>query len=214
MLLEFIRHDLVKLNQELPKNHLITWTSGNVSIRDPQSGLVAIKPSGVYYEDLTAESFVVLDLHGKVVEGSHKPSSDTASHLLIYRERPDVNGVVHTHSPYATAFAAIGKPVPVYLTAQADEFGGPIPCAGFGLIGGEDIGRLVVDNIGKSMACLLKNHGVFTIGPSGKNAVKAAVMVEDVCRTIWIARQLGQPDEIPPEMVEKLHYRYTHEYGQ
>jgi L-ribulose-5-phosphate 4-epimerase len=214
MYLEAIRHELVQLHLELPKNNLVTWTGGNASIRDPQSGLVVIKPSGVRYEDLRAEDFVVLDLAGKNVEGNLKPSSDTASHLLIYRERPDVNGVVHTHSPYATAFAAIGKPIPVYLTAQADEFGGPIPCAGFGLIGGEDIGRLVVDNIGKSQACLLKNHGVFTIGPSGKSAVKAAVMIEDVCRTIWIARQLGQPDEIPPEMVEKLHYRYTHEYGQ
>jgi len=214
MLLETIRQELVLLHLELPKNNLVTWTGGNASIRDPQTGLVVIKPSGVRYEDLRAEDFVVLDLQGKVLEGSLKPSSDTASHLLIYRERPDVNGVVHTHSPYATAFAAIGKPIPVYLTAQADEFGGPIPCAGFGLIGGEDIGRLVVDNIGKSMACLLKNHGVFTIGPSGKGAVKAAVMVEDVCRTIWIARQLGQPDEIPADMVEKLHYRYTHEYGQ
>jgi L-ribulose-5-phosphate 4-epimerase len=214
MQLESIREQLVKLHLELPRNNLVTWTSGNVSIRDAASGLVVIKPSGITYEDLRAEHFVILDVNGKVVEGSLKPSSDTASHLYIYRHRPDVFGVVHTHSPYATAFAAIGKSVPVYLTAQADEFGGSIPCAGFGLIGGEDIGKLVVENIGASSACLLKNHGVFTIGPSGKGAVKAAVMVEDVCRTIWIARQLGQPDEIPADMVEKLHYRYTHEYGQ
>ena len=214
MLLESIRSDLVKLHLELPKNNLVTWTSGNVSIRDKESGLVAIKPSGITYEDLRAEHFVILDVNGKVVEGSLKPSSDTASHLYIYRHRPDIFGIVHTHSPYATAFAAIGKPIPVYLTAQADEFGGPVPCAGLGMIGGEDIGKLVVENIGKSPACLLKNHGVFTIGPSGKAAVKAAVMVEDVSRTIWIARQLGEPDEIPAEMVEKLHYRYTHEYGQ
>ena len=214
MLLESIRQDLVKLHLELPKNNLVTWTSGNVSIRDQATGLVVIKPSGIMYEDLRADQFIILDVNGKVVEGSLKPSSDTASHLYIYRHRPDVFGVVHTHSPYATAFAAIGKPIPVYLTAQADEFGGPIPCAGFGLIGGEDIGKLVVENIGTSLACLLKNHGVFTIGPSGKGAVKAAIMVEDVARTIWLARQLGQPDEIPAEMVEKLHHRYTHEYGQ
>jgi L-ribulose-5-phosphate 4-epimerase len=214
MLLENIRQELVRLHLELPKNNLVTWTSGNVSIRDPQSGLVVIKPSGITYEDLRAEHFVVLDVNGKVIEGTLKPSSDTASHLYIYRHRPEVNGVVHTHSPYATAFAAVGKPIPVYLTAQADEFGGPIPCAGFGLIGGEDIGKLVVENIGSSAACLLKNHGVFTIGPSGKAAVKAAVMVEDISRTVWIAKQLGQPDEIPADMVEKLHHRYTHEYGQ
>lgn len=214
MYLEAIRNELVKLHLLLPKSNLVTWTSGNVSIRDPQSGLVAIKPSGVMYEDLTPEDMVVLDLDGKVVEGTKKPSSDTASHLYIYRQRPDVFGVVHTHSPYATAFAAIGKPIPVYLTAQADEFGGPIPCGGFALIGGEEIGKVVVDSIGKSPAIILKNHGVFTIGPSGKGAVKAAVMVEDVARTVWLAKQLGEPDQIPDEMVEKLHYRYTHDYGQ
>ncbi|MBN1371220.1 MAG: L-ribulose-5-phosphate 4-epimerase [Anaerolineaceae bacterium] len=214
MLLESIRHELVKLHLVLPQSNLVTWTSGNVSIRDKESGLVVIKPSGIMYEDLRAEHFVVLDVNGKVVEGSLKPSSDTASHLYIYRHRPDVFGVVHTHSAYATAFAANGMSIPVYLTAQADEFGGPVPCAGFGLIGGEDIGKLVVENIGSSPACLLKNHGVFTIGPSGKGAVKAAVMVEDVARTVWLARQLGQPEEIPADMVEKLHHRYTHEYGQ
>jgi L-ribulose-5-phosphate 4-epimerase len=212
--LESIRHELVKLHLLLPQSGLVTWTSGNVSIRDRESGLIAIKPSGVMYEDLTAEDMVVLDVDGKVVEGSKKPSSDTASHLYIYRQRPDVFGVVHTHSPYATAFAAIGKPIPVYLTAQADEFGGPIPCGPFALIGGEEIGKVVVDHIGNSPAIILKNHGVFTIGPTGKTAVKAAIMVEDVARTIWLARQLGEPDEIPAEMVEKLHYRYTHEYGQ
>jgi L-ribulose-5-phosphate 4-epimerase len=214
MLLEAIRHELVKLHLLLPASHLVTWTSGNVSIRDKETGHVAIKPSGLMYEDLTAEDMVVLDLDGRVVEGRRKPSSDTASHLYIYRHRPDVFGVVHTHSPYATAFAAIGKPIPVYLTAQADEFGGPIPCGGFALIGGEEIGKVVVDSIGASPAIILKNHGVFTVGPSGKGAVKAAVMVEDVARTIWLAKQLGEPDEIPPDMVEKLHYRYTHEYGQ
>lgn len=213
-MLESIRHELLKLHMVLPKSNLVTWTSGNVSIRDKESGYVVIKPSGITYEDLQAEDMVILDLNGKVVEGDKKPSSDTASHLYIYRQRPDVFGVVHTHSPYATAFAAIGKPIPVYLTAQADEFGGPIPCGGFALIGGEEIGKVVVDSIGSSPAIILKNHGVFTIGPSGKGAVKAAVMVEDVARTIWLARQLGEPDEIPADMVEKLHYRYTHEYGQ
>lgn len=214
MILESIRHELVKLHLLLPKSGLVTWTSGNVSIRDPQTGYIAIKPSGVMYEDLRAEDMVVLDENGKVIEGDKKPSSDTASHLYIYRSRADVFGVVHTHSAYATAFAAIGKPIPVYLTAQADEFGGPIPCGGFALIGGEEIGKVVVESIGPSPAIILKNHGVFTIGPSGKSAVKAAIMVEDVARTIWLAKQLGEPDQIPDDMVEKLHYRYTHDYGQ
>jgi L-ribulose-5-phosphate 4-epimerase len=157
---------------------------------------------------------VVVDLDGRVVEGGLSPSSDTASHLYIYRHRPDVGGIVHTHSPYATAFAAVGRPIPVYLTAQADEFGGPIPCGGFALIGGEEIGQVVVDAIGSSCAVLLKNHGVFTIGRDAEAATKAAVMVEDVARTTWLALQLGQPEEIAPADVEKLHHRYKNVYGQ
>ena len=199
---------------ELPKNGLVTWTGGNVSARDPETGYVVIKPSGVHYEDLRPEHMVVVDMEGQVVEGKLKFSSDTASHLYIYRHRSDVNGVVHTHSAYATAFAALGRPIPVYLTAMADEFGGPIPCGNFALIGGEDIGRVVVESIGDSQAVLLKNHGVFTIGKTAEAAVKAAVMTEDVARTVWLALQIGQPDEISPEDVAKLHYRYTHVYGQ
>ena len=199
---------------ELPRNGLVVWTGGNVSARDPESNLVVIKPSGVLYADLRPEDHVVLNLDGDIVEGGLKPSSDTASHLYIYRHRPDVNGVVHTHSSYATAFAALGKPIPVYLTAMADEFGGPIPCAGFALIGGEEIGKQVVEHIGTSPAVLLKNHGVFTIGSTARNAVKAAVMVEDVACTVWRALQLGQPDEIAPADVAKLHDRYMHVYGQ
>jgi L-ribulose-5-phosphate 4-epimerase len=199
---------------ELPKNNLVTWTSGNVSQRDPESGLVVIKPSGISFEDLRPEHHVVVDLEGNIVEGDLKPSSDTASHLYIYRHRPDINGIVHTHSPFATAFAAVGRSIPVYLTAMADEFGGPIPCAGFALIGGEEIGKQVIEHIGSSPAVLLKNHGVFTIGKDAKAAVKAAVMTEDVARTTFYALQLGQPEEIAPEDVAKLHYRYTHVYGQ
>ena len=213
-MLESLREKLWRLHLELPKQHLVAWTSGNVSERDTQTGYVMIKPSGVRYEDLRPEHMVVVDLDGKVIEGNLKVSSDTASHLYIYRNRPDVNGVVHTHSTYATAFAAVGKPIPVYLTAQADEFGGPIPCGGFALIGGEEIGKVVIESIGASKAVLLKNHGVFTIGSSAESAVKTAVMVEDIAHTVWLALQMGLPDEIPPEMVEKLHYRYTHVYGQ
>jgi L-ribulose-5-phosphate 4-epimerase len=213
-MLEQLKEQLWKLHLELPKNGLVTWTGGNISARDPETGLVAIKPSGIMYEDLRPEDHVVVDLEGDVVEGTLKPSSDTASHLYIYRHRPDVNGIVHTHSPYATAFAAVGRPIPVYLTAMADEFGGPIPCAGFALIGGEEIGQQVVEHIGDSPAVLLKNHGVFTVGKSARHAVKAAVMVEDVARTVWYALQIGQPDEIAPDDVAKLHYRYTHVYGQ
>jgi L-ribulose-5-phosphate 4-epimerase len=213
-MLDAIRDDLVRLHAELPRHDLVVWTGGNVSARDPETGLIAIKPSGVRYEDLTAESMVVLDLDGRIVEGTNKPSSDTASHLYIYRHRPDINGVVHTHSRYATAFAAVGRSIPVYLTAQADEFGGEIPCAGFAMIGDEQIGAQVVQTIGRSPAVLLKNHGVFTVGPTATAAVKAAVMTEDIAATVWAALQLGQPDLLPDDVVERLHLRYTTQYGQ
>jgi L-ribulose-5-phosphate 4-epimerase len=213
-MLENLREQLYQLHLELPKNNLVAWTSGNVRARDTNSGYVLIKPSGLRYEQLRPELMVIVDLDGNIIEGNLKPSSDTASHLYIYRHRSDVGGIVHTHSAYATAFAAVNKPIPVYLTAQADEFGGPIPCGGFALIGGEQIGKVVIESIGNSPAILLKNHGVFTIGPNAEGAVKAAVMVEDVARTSWLALQLGTPDEIGSEDLKKLHLRYTQEYGQ
>lgn len=213
-MLEELKSTVHRLHLELPKYRLVVWTGGNVSARDPDSGLVVIKPSGVQYEDLRAEDHVVLSLDGEQIEGELKPSSDTASHLYIYRHRPDVNGIVHTHSAYATAFAAVGRSIPVCLTAMGDEFGGPIPCAGFALIGGEQIGEQVVQHIGSSPAVLLKQHGVFTIGATVEAAVKAAVMVEDVARTMWLAMQLGHPEEIPSHLVAKLHDRYTNVYGQ
>jgi L-ribulose-5-phosphate 4-epimerase len=213
-MLEQLKAELVQLHLELPRHNLVVWTGGNVSGRDPETGLVVIKPSGIRYEALRPEHMVVVDLEGKVVEGSLKPSSDTYSHLYIYRQRPDVGGVVHTHSRYATAFAAVGKEIPCVLTAMGDEFGGPIPCAGFALIGDEAIGKIVVESIGKSPAVLLKNHGVFTIGKDAAAAVKAAVMTEDAAATVWLAMQIGVPDVIPQEDVDKLHHRYTHVYGQ
>jgi L-ribulose-5-phosphate 4-epimerase len=211
-----LREQVCALHQELPRNNLVMWTGGNVSARDPESGLVVIKPSGIRYEGLTPENMVVVDLDGRVVEGNYKPSSDTASHCYIYRHRPDLNGVVHTHSRYATAFAAVGQPIPCVLTAIADEFGGPIPCGGFALIGGEAIGEEVVKCLqgANSPAVLLQNHGVFTVGKTVEAAVKAAVMVEDVAATVWMAKQLGDPLPIPPEEVAKLHHRYTNVYGQ
>ncbi len=213
-MLKKLKEELVALHLELPKHNLVVWTGGNVSARDPETGLVAIKASGIRYEDMGPEHMVVLDLDGKVVDGKFKPSSDVYSHLYIYKHRPDVFGVVHTHSVYATAFAAVNRPIPVVLTAIADEFGGPIPCGGFALIGDDAIGKVVVDSIGKSPAVLLKNHGVFTIGKSAKAAVKAAVMTEDNAKTVWLALQIGTPDEIPQEDVDKLHDRYMNVYGQ
>jgi L-ribulose-5-phosphate 4-epimerase len=214
MLLKEIREELVVLNQALPENGLVVWTGGNVSIRDPKSGLIVIKPSGIMFPDLTVENMVVVDLDGKQIEGELEPSSDIASHLYIYRHREDVNGVVHTHSNYATAFAAVNQPIPAVLTAIGDEFGGPIPCGDFALIGSEEIGRAVLKAIGSGPAVLLRNHGVFTVGKSGRAALKAAVMVEDVAKTVWLAQQLGTPCEISEEDLQKLNQRYLNVYGQ
>jgi L-ribulose-5-phosphate 4-epimerase len=213
-MLEALREEVWQLHLELPKNGLVAWTGGNLSARDAETGYVVIKPSGVRYEHLRPEHMVILDLDGKIIEGELKPSSDTASHLYIYRHRTDVAGIVHTHSRYATAFAALGKPIPVVLTAIADEFGGSIPCGGFALIGGEEIGKIVIETIGDGPAVLLKNHGVFTVGKSAEAAIKAAVMAEDAAQSVWLALQIGQPDEISAEDVAKLHHRYTHVYGQ
>lgn len=213
-MLNTLRDEIYKLHLELIKNGLVAWTSGNVSGRDPETGLVVIKPSGIRYEDLTPESMVVVDLDGKVVEGNHKPSSDTFAHVYVYRHRPDVNGVVHTHSTFATAWAAVGRPIPAVLTAICDEFGGPVPVGAYAKIGGDEIGREIIRSIGDSPAVLMKNHGVFTIGKTPEAAVKAAVMVEDVARTVFYALQLGQPEEIPAEEIARAHRRYLEEYGQ
>ncbi|GIL12417.1 MAG: L-ribulose-5-phosphate 4-epimerase [Chloroflexi bacterium] len=216
MLLPELRAEVCALNNELPANNLVAWTSGNVSARDPETGLVVIKPSGVKFRDLTPENMVIVDLDGKVVEAAHKPSSDTASHCYIYRHRPDVFGVAHTHSRFATAFAALGRSIPCVLTAMADEFGGDIPCGGFALIGGEQIGKVVIETLAgsKSLAALLQNHGVFTIGKNAEEAVKAAVMTEDNAAIVWAALQLGEPLPISAEDIASLHHRYTHVYGQ
>jgi L-ribulose-5-phosphate 4-epimerase len=213
-LLAGLKAEVCRLNLELPRQGLVTWTSGNVSVRDPKTGLVVIKPSGVKFEDLKPEDQVVIDLDGKIVQGKKAPSVDAPTHLYIYQHRPDVMGVVHTHSQYATAFAALNRPIPVYLTAMADEFGCAIPCAPYAKIGGEGIGEMVVKHIGNSPGILLKNHGVFTVGKSGEAALKAAVMIEDIARTVHHALVLGKPDEIPADEVERLHRRYTEKYGQ
>jgi L-ribulose-5-phosphate 4-epimerase len=214
--IERIREQVCALHAQLLAHGLVVWTSGNVSARVPGADLMVIKPSGLAYADLTPESMVLCNLNGDVVEGSLKPSSDTAAHAFVYRKMPEVGGVVHTHSPYATAWAAAGRAIPCVLTAMADEFGGEIPIAPFALIGDAGIGELVVDALTghASAAVLLKNHGVFTIGPTPKDAVKAAVMCEDAARTVAIAESLGKPDLIPAADVESLHDRYKNVYGQ
>ncbi|TKR26900.1 L-ribulose-5-phosphate 4-epimerase [Cellulomonas hominis] len=217
------REVVATLHAELPRWELIVWTAGNVSQRvqvDPAgpsaADLLVIKPSGVTYDELTPESMVVCDLDGNLVDGTRSPSSDTAAHAYVYTHMPEVGGVVHTHSTYATAWAARAEPVPCVLTMMADEFGGPIPIGPFALIGDDSIGRGIVETLreSRSPAVLMQNHGPFTIGKDAKAAVKAAVMVEEVARTVHISRQLGDPLPIPQDRVDSLYARYQNVYGQ
>jgi L-ribulose-5-phosphate 4-epimerase len=211
-----VREQVTDLHAELVRNGLVAWTSGNVSARVPGSELVVIKPSGVTYDDLRPELMVVVDLDGRRVEGDLSPSSDTESHLYVYREMPDVGGVVHTHSSYATAWAARGEAIPCVITAMADEFGGDIPVGPFALIGADDIGKGVVATLSgsRSSAILMRNHGVFTIGKDARSAVKSAVMCEDVARAVHLARQLGPVQRLEQADIDSLHARYKNVYGQ
>ncbi|MET7402869.1 L-ribulose-5-phosphate 4-epimerase [Dactylosporangium sp. NPDC005572] len=211
-----LRKEVCDLHAQLIRWGLVTWTAGNVSARVPGEDLLVIKPSGVMYDELTSDHMVVCDLDGRLVEGDHAPSSDTEAHAYVYRHMPHVGGVVHTHSPYATAWAARGEPIPCSLTAMADEFGGDIPVGPFALIGSDAIGRGIVETLSghRSPAVLMRQHGPFTIGGNAKAAVKAAVMCEDVARTMHFARQLGSVERLPAAAVDSLHDRYQNVYGQ
>ena len=211
-----LRREVCALHAELPRNGLVAWTSGNLSARVPDEELMVIKASGVPYDELDPDAIVVCDLAGEVVEGSLQPSSDAATHGFVYREMPHVGGVAHTHSAYATAWAIRGEPIPCAMTAMADEFGGEIPVGPFALIGDEEIGRGVAETLAghRSPAVLMRSHGVFTIGASAREAIKAAVMCEDVARTVHLARTLGPVEPLEPHHVDALWERYQNVYGQ
>jgi L-ribulose-5-phosphate 4-epimerase len=211
-----LRREVCALHAHLPAYGLVVWTAGNVSARVPGHDLMVIKPSGVDYDQLTPENMVVCDLDGRVVEGDLAPSSDTAAQAYVYRHLPHVGGVVHTHSPYAVAWAACAEPIPCLTTMCADEFGGPIPLGPFAIIGDDSIGRGIVETLrgSRSTAVLMQNHGAFTIGATPKAAVKAAVLCEEVARTAYLARQLGTPVPVAPEAVDRLFDRYQNVYGQ
>lgn len=211
-----IRENICKLNIDLQRYNLVTWTSGNVSERLPDGKSFIIKPSGVSYEELVPSMMVICDLDGKVLAGELAPSSDTAAHAYVYKHMKHINGVVHTHSNYASAWAAIQEPIPCALTAMADEFGGDIPLGPFALIGNDDIGQGIVETLNgnRSPAVLMKNHGVFTIGKNAQSAVKAAVMCEDVAKTMWIAKTMGKVKRIDQKSIDSLYSRYQNVYGQ
>ena len=211
-----LRQEVLYANKMLPAAGLVTMHSGNASGYDARSNTLLIKPSGVDYERLTAEALVMVDvLSGTVVGGSRlRPSVDLPHHLFLYRTYPELGGIVHTHSNYATAFAAVGKPIPLVLTAIADEFGGEIPCTPYVDNEGENIGEAIVKYRTQSPAILLGNHGVFAWGLTPRAALKAAVMTEDVAKTIWLAQQIGKPVALTPEEAQKWHDRYQNRYGQ
>jgi L-ribulose-5-phosphate 4-epimerase len=211
-----VRAAVAALHGELVRYGLVVWTAGNVSARVPDADLFVIKPSGVSYDELTAAAMIVCDLDGKKVDGDLAPSSDTDAHAYVYRNMPDVGGVVHTHSTYASAWAARGEAIPCVLTAMADEFGGEIPIGPFALIGDDSIGRGITQTLAehRSRAVLMTNHGVFTVGADARSAVKTAVMCEDVARTVHIARQLGDPLPIEQADIDSLWERYQNVYGQ
>jgi len=212
-MLEQLREVVCKCNLELPKNDLVKMTSGNVSGRDPETGLVVIKPSGVSFEELTPAHMVVVDMDCRVVEGDLKPSTDTETHLYVYQRRPDVFGIVHTHSPYASSFAALGQPIPACLTACA-MLGGEVPLGGYAPIGGADIGQEIIDKIGRSRAIVMQNHGVFTIGSSAQQATKMAVEVEEIAKITHLSLLRGQPIMLSEEQIEYMTNLYQNNYGQ
>ena len=217
-MLEELKERVCWANRQLPRLGLVSWTSGNVCERDPESGLVVVKPSGVLFDDMTPDMLPVVRLDGTVVEGDLKPSVDTATALTILEAMSETRSVIHTHSAYASSFSALGQSIPVYLTEHGDAFGIPIPCGGYAKIGGTEIGEEVVRilrEVGlQCPAVLMQNHGVFAVGTSARGALKAAVVVEDIARTVHLAMTKGEPIPIPPEEAQRLYDVYHSRYGQ
>ena len=210
-----LREEVCYANKMLPVAGLVTMHSGNASGYDPDADLLVIKPSGMDYEAITPENLVAVRVStGEVITQGIRPSVDLPHHLFLYRNMPEIRGVIHTHSNYATAFAAVGKPVPLVLTAIADEFGAEIPCMPYTDNEGEHIGETILRFKNRAPSILLGNHGVFAWGKTPKAALKAAVMTEDVAKTVWLAMQIGSPKEIPAEEAEKWYDRYHNRYGQ
>lgn len=213
-MLEELREQVCKQNKALVDNGLVLWTSGNVSARDPETGYVVIKPSGVLFDELTPESLVIVDLDCNIIEGDLKPSVDTLSHLYVYRHREDVNGIVHTHSPYATSFAIEGKALDIYTTTSAAVFGTRVPVSDFATIGEEEIGKEIVEKIGDCEAILIRNHGVFTIGKNSEKALKNAVILEETAQSVHYAMCRSKINPLEEDVVKRGYLVYNTSYGQ
>jgi L-ribulose-5-phosphate 4-epimerase len=212
-MLEKLREIVCACNKELPRYGLVVMTSGNVSGRDPETGYVVIKPSGYSYDQLKPSDMLVVDLDGNLIEGQLNPSVDTETHLYVYRHRPDVGGIVHTHSTYCSTFAALGQPIPPCLTAIS-MLGGEIPLGKFVPIGGKEIGEEIVASIGKSLAIIMQNHGVFTIGKDAQQATKMAIEVEEIAKITYLALLRGEPKILSEEDLLKTQSLYQNDYGQ
>ena len=230
-MLEELKKKVYEANMDLPKYGLVTFTWGNVSAIDRESGLFVIKPSGVDYDKLSPEDMVVMDLNGNKVEGKYKPSSDTATHLELYKAFPEIGGVVHTHSSYATSWAQAGRGIPCYGTTHADYMYGEIPC--LRCLTAEEIedayeentGHLIVNEFKRMNkdpmavpAVLCKNHGPFAWGKDAHEAVHNAVVLEEVAKMAYRAETINPRIQPAPQELQDKHYYRKHGanayYGQ
>ena len=209
-----LRREVWSANLGIWRGGLATMHSGNASGIDRERGWVVIKPSGMDYDRMRPADMVATDLEGHKLRGRWNPSVDLPDHLYLYKHCPEVGGVVHTHSNYATSLGLLGQPIPAYLTAIADEFGDEIPCAPYVDNQADHIGQAIVQYRNRAPAILLGHHGAFAWGPTPRAALKAAVMLEDVAKTVHLALLLGKPTALPPEEVEKWWHRYHTTYGQ
>lgn len=213
-MLETLKGEVCAQNLELPANGLVVGSGGNVSGRDKETGLVVIKPSGIKFSKLTPDTMVVVDLDGNVIEGSVKPSVDTGIHLYIYRHRDDVFGVAHTHSPYATSFAARGERIPAVLTPITHMIGRDVPCSRYATPGEVDTGEAIIEAAQGGMAVLVKAHGVFTMGRSATEATGVAMYLEEAAKTTHLAMLRGPVEEMPQEEIDRCYKWFRQNYGQ
>ena len=214
MLLPELRADVARYAKKMYTSQLVQATQGNLSARDVESGLICITPSGADYELLTAEDIVVVDEEGNVVEGKWRPSVETPLHTLVLRSRRDINCVMHTHSPYATAFGVVYQPVPMILAESALCLGGEVPIAPYRMSGTPEFAEQVLKTLGNGPAVIWGNHGAMVVGVNLPLTFSIAHALEDSAKVYAIAKQLGAPVALPPEEVEKLHDFWQKNYGQ
>jgi L-ribulose-5-phosphate 4-epimerase len=214
LLLKELREKVIEAGLQLKEYNLITLTGGNVSGRDEKTGYIAITPSGMEYASLKLEDIVIVDEEGNIEDGFRKPSSDLITHLQIYKAKKNINGIIHTHSPYASSYAIFNKKIPVISTTMANEVGGEVPVAKYAPVGSKELGINIIENIKKQNAVLLQQHGVFTFGKDVHHALIASVMLEDAAKTYHLSSLIGEPDVLSQEEIDRAHDLFMNEYGQ